>query len=67
MPETPIVSVVIVNYRGAEDTIRCLRDFAEIDWPQNRLELVVAILGAVNGVAADEDGFLVDLGVGQAS
>ena len=30
-------------------------------------ELVVAILGAVNGVAADEDGFLVDLGVGQAS
>ena len=41
MPETPIVSVVIVNYRGAEDTIRCLRDFAEIDWPQDRLELVV--------------------------
>ena len=30
-------------------------------------ELVVAILGVVNGVAADEDGFLVDLGVGQAS
>lgn len=30
-------------------------------------ELVVAILGAVNGVAADEDDFLVDLGVGQAS
>ena len=41
MPETPIVSVVIVNYRGAEDTIRCLRDFAEIDWPQDHLELVV--------------------------
>src|SRR5450830_1751191 len=35
------VSVVLVNYRGAEDTITCLRAFDEIDWPADRLELIV--------------------------
>src|SRR5665647_840460 len=35
------VSVVLVNYRGAEDTITCLRAFDEVDWPVDRLELIV--------------------------
>ena len=35
------VSVVVVNYRGAEDTIACLKAFADIDWPADKLELVV--------------------------
>ncbi len=35
------VSVVLVNYRGAEDTITCLRAFDDIDWPADRLELIV--------------------------
>jgi GT2 family glycosyltransferase/glycosyltransferase involved in cell wall biosynthesis len=35
------VSVVIVNYKGANDTITCLQGFAELDWPADRLELVV--------------------------
>lgn len=39
--EMPVVSVVVVNYKGAEDTIRCLKDFATVRWPQDRLELVV--------------------------
>jgi GT2 family glycosyltransferase/glycosyltransferase involved in cell wall biosynthesis len=37
----PKVSVIVVNYRGAEDTItalRALRD--ELDWPADRLELI---------------------------
>lgn len=36
-----VVSVVLVNYRGAEDTITCLRAFDEVDWPSDRLELIV--------------------------
>jgi GT2 family glycosyltransferase len=36
-----VVSVVLVNYQGAEDTITCLRSFADVDWPAERLELVV--------------------------
>ena len=36
-----VVSVVLVNYRGAPDTITCLKAFAEVDWPADRLELIV--------------------------
>jgi len=36
-----VVSVVIVNYRGADDTIACLRSFEHLDWPSERLELIV--------------------------
>jgi len=37
----PRVSVVVVNYRGAQDTIRCLQGFDAVDWPAESLELVV--------------------------
>ena len=36
-----VVSVVLVNYRGAAETITCLRAFDDIDWPADRLELIV--------------------------
>ncbi|WP_136519407.1 glycosyltransferase [Cellulomonas telluris] len=36
-----VVSVVLVNYRGADDTIVCLRSFADVEWPADRLELIV--------------------------
>lgn len=35
---TPLVSVVVVNYRGADDTIACLRALTELDHP--RLEII---------------------------
>ncbi|HEX2298992.1 MAG TPA: glycosyltransferase family 2 protein, partial [Pseudonocardiaceae bacterium] len=36
-----MVSVVVVNYRGAEDTVTCLRVLRdELDWPADRLELI---------------------------
>ena len=36
----PLVSVIVVNYRGAEDTITCLSALAtELDYP--RLEIIV--------------------------
>src|SRR3954466_12024257 len=41
MPAEPLVSVVLVNYKGADDTITCLRSFAQIDWPAGSLELIV--------------------------
>lgn len=36
-----VVSVVIVNFRGAQDTITCVRAFDAIEWPKDRLEIVV--------------------------
>ena len=36
-----VVSVVLVNYKGAPDTITCLQHLTEIDWPADRLELIV--------------------------
>jgi GT2 family glycosyltransferase/glycosyltransferase involved in cell wall biosynthesis len=40
-PVQPTVSVVIVNYKGADDTIACLEGFRGLDWPQESLEIVV--------------------------
>ncbi|MGH3912319.1 MAG: glycosyltransferase [Pseudonocardiaceae bacterium] len=40
-PVLPKVSVIVVNYRGAEDTVTCLRALLdELDWPPDRLELI---------------------------
>lgn len=36
-----VVSVVIVNYRGADDTIECLASLRSLDWPTDRLHIVV--------------------------
>jgi GT2 family glycosyltransferase/glycosyltransferase involved in cell wall biosynthesis len=43
MPSTRrgVVSVVLVNFRGADDTIEAIRHLAELDWPQEKLEIVV--------------------------
>ncbi|GAB2685770.1 glycosyltransferase [Thalassiella azotivora] len=35
------VSVVVVNYRGAQDTVTCVRSLADLDWPADKLEVVV--------------------------
>jgi len=35
-----VVSVVTINYKGAEDTIACLRALRTLDWPADRLELI---------------------------
>lgn len=35
------VSVVLVNYKGTDDTIEAIRHLGELDWPQDRLEIVV--------------------------
>ncbi|MDQ3897744.1 MAG: glycosyltransferase family 2 protein, partial [Actinomycetota bacterium] len=47
-----LVSVVLVNYRGADDTVTCLRSFADVDWPADRLELLVVDNASGDGSAA---------------
>jgi GT2 family glycosyltransferase len=37
----PLVSVVVVNYRGTDDTLSCLASLRELDWPTERLEILV--------------------------
>lgn len=39
--KTGIVSVILVNYKGTDDTIEAIRYLGELDWPQDRLEIVV--------------------------
>ncbi|MGB6163259.1 MAG: glycosyltransferase [Pseudonocardiaceae bacterium] len=40
-PALPKVSVIVVNYRGAEHTVPCLRALRDkLDWPAERLELI---------------------------
>jgi len=46
------VSVILVNFRGAEDTITCLRAFAAVDWPTDRVELLVVDNASGDGSAA---------------
>jgi GT2 family glycosyltransferase/glycosyltransferase involved in cell wall biosynthesis len=37
----PVVSVIVVNYRGADDTITCLRSLrADLDYPADRLQVI---------------------------
>jgi GT2 family glycosyltransferase len=46
------LSVVLVNYRGADDTITCLRSFADVAWPADRLELIVVDNASGDGGAS---------------
>ena len=35
-----VVSVVLVNFRGADDTINCIATLRQLDWPAELLEIV---------------------------
>lgn len=49
----PELSVVVVNYRGAEDTVACLRALrTELDYPADRLQ-VICVDNASGGDDAD--------------
>jgi GT2 family glycosyltransferase/glycosyltransferase involved in cell wall biosynthesis len=41
-----VVSVVLVNFRGADDTIECVKGLRELDWPADLLEIVVVENGS---------------------
>ncbi|MEB0201782.1 glycosyltransferase [Cryobacterium sp. 5I3] len=40
------MSVVLVNFRGAEDTIECVRGLLDLDWPHELLEIIVVENGS---------------------
>ncbi len=44
-----LVSVVLVNYRGADDTITCLQALAGLPWPAERLEVICVDNGSGDG------------------
>ena len=37
----PTVSVVVVNYRRADDTIECVDGLRRLDWPTEHVEIIV--------------------------
>jgi GT2 family glycosyltransferase len=41
MAHSPLVSVVLVNYKGASDTLEAIRGLNQLDWPTEQLEIVV--------------------------
>jgi hypothetical protein len=41
MTRSPTVSIVVVNYRGAADTIECLAGIRALTWPAECLDVVV--------------------------
>ncbi len=38
---TAKVSIVIVNYKGTDDTLACLEGLGKLDWPKEFLEIIV--------------------------
>lgn len=43
---TGLVSVILVNFRGADDTILAIHHLESLDWPQERLQIVVVENGS---------------------
>lgn len=41
-----VVSVIIVNFRGTDDTLECVRNLNEVDWPADKLEIIVVENGS---------------------
>jgi GT2 family glycosyltransferase len=41
-----VVSVVLVNFRGADDTLECIKGLQELNWDKAKLEIVVVENGS---------------------
>jgi GT2 family glycosyltransferase len=41
-----VVSVVIVNFRGTDDTLECVARLNDVDWPSDQLEIVIVENGS---------------------
>jgi hypothetical protein len=47
---TPRVRVVVLNYDGGEMTLRCLDALRRLDYPTDRLEVVMVDNGSIDGI-----------------
>jgi GT2 family glycosyltransferase/glycosyltransferase involved in cell wall biosynthesis len=50
--QTGVVSVVLVNFRGTSDTLEAIQHLRALDWPADRLEIVVVENGSGDDSAA---------------
>lgn len=41
-----LVSVVLVNFRGSDDTLACIRELQKLDWPHDLIEIIVVENGS---------------------
>lgn len=46
-----VVSVILVNFRGTDDTLEAIRRLRELDWPADQLEIVVVDNASGDGSA----------------
>jgi hypothetical protein len=49
MPAPPRVRLVVLNYNGGDLTARCVRHLERLDWPADRLEIVVVDNASTDG------------------
>jgi GT2 family glycosyltransferase len=52
VPDTPLVRLVVLNYNGGELVVHCLEALGKLDWPDDRLEVVVVDNASTDGSAA---------------
>jgi GT2 family glycosyltransferase len=50
-PRSGVVSVVLVNFRGTDDTLTAIAALRASDWPSDRLEIVVVDNASGDGSA----------------
>lgn len=60
-----VTSVILVNYRGAADTVEAIAHLRKLDWPQDHIEIIVVENASGDGSAdairaADSDVILVE-------
>ena len=51
----PIVSIVILTWNQRELTLDCLASLAKLDYPADRLQLIVVDNGSVDGFIVDHE------------
>ena len=50
--QQPVVSVIILNWNGKDDTLECLDSLRRLDYPKQRIEVIVSDNGSTDGSQA---------------
>lgn len=51
MSIAPLVRLIVVNYNGGEMTMRCVERLSTLEWPSDRLEIVLIDNASTDGIA----------------
>lgn len=46
----PFVRVVVLNYDGGDMTMRCIESLERLDWPEDRLEIILVDNASIDGL-----------------